>query len=210
MLVLVHQGDQLHNGSAPDAAHIVLDQVQQDLVQVLSKQVPHNLILIGTLLLEVLIRHGRIWYVEDVPDEKEAVVHQTDLHIGDLVLPRVPTEVLHNNPGCSRISEHLLGLDKAIAEFINSLSSHIRLGQNFPVMKDITKPALLVVKKVNTRPGPESSGPPLFTYVQSNPDSIRPGACCCCCCQRRCRHSIRPADAVVVVVVGVASNATQT
>ena len=39
----------------------------------------------------------------------------------------------------------------------------------------------LAVIRIATRPGLGSFRPPLFTSVQSNSDSIGPGACCCCC-----------------------------
>ena len=55
MLVLVDQGYQLHHGRAPDVIHLVLDQVQQNLVQILCEQIPHYLVLIRAFLFWVLV-----------------------------------------------------------------------------------------------------------------------------------------------------------
>ena len=109
VLVLVDQGDQLHHGGAPDVGDIVFDDIKEDLVKILGKQVPQNLILVRAVWRHRCPQGAGVRDVEDVPDQEEAVIDKVDLVTSQILLVDYPVEPVRDHEGGPGVSEHLLG-----------------------------------------------------------------------------------------------------
>ena len=97
----------------------MFDQIQKNLVQILSKQVPEDLVLVRTSLRS----SGAVRDVEDVPDEKQTIVDEVNLAVCQFGLVHDPAEPVSDHPRGPRVPEHLLGLAQAVGQLPQRLAA---------------------------------------------------------------------------------------
>ena len=84
MLVLVYERYQLDDRRGPYNAFLMLDRLDNYIVQVLGKQVPQDLVVIGANV--AVCEVGSLRDVEDVPHQLQTVLDELHLASGDPLL----------------------------------------------------------------------------------------------------------------------------